>query len=101
MFGMQRALAVIYFVRIVGAIWRGYKLCSTESIMQALTAKVGDLKERLQTDDAHEEIAPVCTTLFLGEDLNISNGLSEVCLISKRTKSGCPAIAWVQSTFIC
>lgn len=54
----------------------GEDIRSTESIMQALTAKVGDLKERLQTSNEHEEIALWRTALFLGEEMLVDHALT-------------------------
>ena len=42
----------------------GEDIRSTESIMQSLTAKVGDLKERVQTIGEHEEILHYCVLPF-------------------------------------
>ena len=54
------AIAVIYFVR---SCWNNIERIyarSTETIMQALTAKVSDLKEKLHTSGVHEEIHVYC-----------------------------------------
>ena len=51
----------------------GEDIRSTESIMQSLTAKVGDLKERVQTIGEHEEIALLHTALFLGEEMLVDH----------------------------
>ena len=45
-------------------------------IMQAQTAEVGDLKERLLTSGALKEIALVSTALFLGEKVLADHALT-------------------------
>ena len=75
--------------------------------MQSLTAKVADLKERVQTIGQHEEIALLRTALFLGEEMLVRRSRFNLLIVYqknvsfKKRKSGCPAITWVLSIFIC
>ena len=51
--------------------------------MQSLTAKVGDLKERVQTIGEHEEIALLHTALFLGEEMLVDHALTFLIVYQK------------------
>ena len=61
----------------------GEDMRSTESIMQSLTAKVCDLKERVQNSSEHKEIALLHTALFLGEEMLVDHALTFPILYQK------------------
>ena len=55
-----------------------FRATSTQKIiiMQSLTAKMCDLKERVQNSSEHKEIALLHTALFLGKEMLVDHALT-------------------------